>query len=87
MVRGGLGRIGQILGAFADWGFEVWVFLRALKGGGRIGRAGRCDDPSHDTTPNSCFAKQCAALDCATLYYNALAKHLLARNTYDALNL
>ena len=36
--------------------FGVLRMVSFLKGGGRIGQEGTCGDPSHGTTPNSCFA-------------------------------
>ena len=45
------------VGAGGTFGGLLRIVAKSfLKGGGRIGQGGMCGDPSHGTTPNSCFA-------------------------------
>ena len=62
--------IGGCWGRTGALWFDAWAFLGALRGDGRIWPREQCDDPSHDTTPNSCLqntALQCTAMSCEAL--------------------
>ena len=47
----------KAVGGWGTFGRLLRIVAKSfLKGGGRIGQGGMCGDPSHGTTPNSCFA-------------------------------
>ena len=53
----GVGRLHMAVGGGDTFGRLLQMVAKSfLKGGGRIGQEGTCGDPSHGTTPNSCFA-------------------------------
>ena len=53
----GVGRLHMAVGGGGIFGRLLRMVAKSfLKGGGRIGQGGMCGDPSHGTTPNSCFA-------------------------------
>ena len=59
----GVGRLHMAAGGGDTFGRLLQMVAKSfLKGGGRIGQEGTCGDPSHGTTPNSCFAMSANSL-------------------------